>query len=305
MTALISLSSPLNNRSPVLSILDGLHQGVTLSLDKPFYSLGAGLHCDLVFSDSNIADEHLHLRIYDRDVTIEARGGDVRVMRGAHSISVPMGSGHRARLPLQLGIGAARLSVVPAEPRAYATIKPQLNTNHWPWMIAVVALLLGGSAFAFKSKPGRSQLPATVATQPSKSTMRPELTLEQARDWLEKQLRAEGLRAITLRVEDDQLIATGVFERPLKNHWVDLQQRFDQQFGNQVMLRSNVTQRPEIIAPRVRFQAVWFGPDPYVISDSGKRLYAGAALPDDWVLERVDPDAVILSRGDERFNLTF
>ena len=304
MTALISLSTTPQAQRPLLSILDGVHQGVALSLDQPVYVLGAGLHCDLVLSDPGIADEHLHLRMTERELAIEARGGDVRVVRGGQSINVPTGSGHRARLPVDIHIGAARLQIEQVGPATGTTNAPRRDDSRWLWMVALVALLLGGSAFALQSAPERSQPALAVASRVATTASQPVLTLKEARTWLEAQLRSDGFPAITLETAGDQLLAKGVFDRPLKSRWADLQQRFDQRFGGQVILRSSVTQRADIAAPRVRFQAVWFGTDPYVISDSGKRLYPGAALPDDWVLERIDPDAVVLSRGDERFSLT-
>ncbi len=70
------------------------------------------------------------------------------------------------------------------------------------------------------------------------------------------------------------------------------------------MLNPRVAVRADAARPRVRFQAVWFGANPYVINDSGKRLYPGAALADNWVLERIENNQVILARGEERFTFT-
>lgn len=306
MTALISLSSIHDNPFPVLSIIDGLHQGVALSLDKRLYALGCALHCDLVLSDPGIADEHLHLRINDREVAIEARGGDVVVVRSERSITVPMGSGHRARLPVEIRIGSACLTVAMADIPSGVAVdphsRPPLEGTQWLWVIALVLLLLGCSAFTFHNNPA-SDLSLTVLS-PASSPVSPVLTSVQAREWLEQQLSAEGFRAITLTEAGHQLLAKGVFDPGMKPGWAALQRRFDERFGQQVILRSSVTQRADIAPPRIRFQAVWFGTDPYIINDNGKRLYPGASLLDNWVLERIDPDAVVLSRGDEHFSLT-
>ena len=85
---------------------------------------------------------------------------------------------------------------------------------------------------------------------------------------------------------------------------MSVQQAYDARFAQQVVLHPNVVARAEIAKPRVRFQAVWFGEKPYVINESGKRLYPGAALADDWTLERIERDQVILARGEERFTFT-
>jgi len=41
-----------------------------------------------------------------------------------------------------------------------------------------------------------------------------------------------------------------------------------------------------------------------VINDTGKRLYPGAALADDWTLDSIENNQVILARGEERFTFT-
>lgn len=305
MTALISLSLTPDSQFPVLSIIEGLHQGVALALDKPLYALGSALQCDLVLSDPGVAEEHLHLRITDRNLAIEARGGDVVVVCAGRAIDVPQGSGHRARLPVEVRVGSACLRIAQAHPQADAAQLPgqrfTLEGMRGLGLGALMLLLVGGSAFAFQGRSMPERAPSTAAVT---SPAAPPLTPAQARHWLQQQLNAEGLAAITLTESSDQLFATGALEPRLKSNWTALLQRFDERFGGQVSLRSNVKQRAPIAAPRVRFQAVWFGPDPYVINDSGKRLYPGAALPDNWVLERIDSDQVVLSRGDEHFNLT-
>ncbi|MFJ3007452.1 FHA domain-containing protein [Pseudomonas fluorescens] len=304
MTALISLPLTPDSQFPVLSIIEGLHQGVALALDKPLYALGSALHCDLVLSDSGIADEHLYLRLTERELAIEARGGDVVVVCAGRAIKVPLGCGHRARLPVEVRVGEACLRLSRAHSQADAaqrsgqryTLEGMRGLG-----LGTLMLLLVGSAFAFQSKSMPERAPSTAAVT---SSAAPPLTPAQARQWVQQQLNAEGLQAITLTETSDQLFASGALEPRLKSNWTSLMQRFDERFGGQVSLRSNVTQRAPIAAPRVRFQAVWFGPDPYVINDSGKRLYPGAALPDNWVLEHIDSDQVVLARGDEHFKLT-
>ncbi|KJZ64582.1 SctD/MshK family protein [Pseudomonas fluorescens] len=307
MTALISLSSPSDFRSPALSVVGGVHQGVVLSLDKPLYTLGSALHCDLVLSDADIAKEHLLLRVSDHEVAIEARGGDVLVVgKGAQPVSLLMGSGHRTRLPVEIHIGSVRLSLTQAENPARAAPSARRLTSTreigWLCLCALTVLLLGGSAFALQDKP--DQVLPSVAATPAPLASPMAVTMAQARQWVEQRLQAEDMHSVVLAEAGDQLVAMGSVERSKKSRWSALQQAFDQRFGAQWNLRSSVTVRAEIAAPRVRFQAVWFGNDPYVINDNGKRLFPGAALPDNWVLERIEAHEVVLSRGEERFTLT-
>lgn len=168
-----------------------------------------------------------------------------------------------------------------------------------PWIVAFVLLFICAGALAVRSEA--PLLPATAAAEvaPVKKASR-----EHAKAWLEQQLQAAHLDTVKVSNSNGQLSATGTFEQSQKPQWLALQQAFDQRYGQQIVLNPRVAVRADAAAPRVRFQAVWFGPHPYVINDSGKRLYPGAALADNWVLERIENNQVILARGAERFTFT-
>ena len=102
MTALISLGPVASAGAPTLTVTGGLHQGSSLVLDQPVYTLGADLAADLVLSDPGVAGLHVRLRFEGGQVAVEALGGDVLL---SANVRIPQGSGHRARLPLQLRIG--------------------------------------------------------------------------------------------------------------------------------------------------------------------------------------------------------
>lgn len=297
MTALISVGLPAANGVPTLIVTHGLHQGSSLMLDQPVYTLGAALAADLLLSDPGIADLHLRLRFDAGFVAVEALGGDV-VITGtpAGEIQVPQGSGHRTRLPLQLRIGTAGVSL--AVPGAVEKA-PAARHRYLPWAVAGALLFVGTCALAVRNDPAPAQAVAAVAVSPS-----PKPSRAQAKAWLEQQLLAARLEGVKVNDVDGQLNAVGTFESAQKEQWVALQQAFDQRYGQQIVLNPRVAVRAEAARPRVRFQAVWFGTHPYVINDSGKRLYPGAALADNWVLERIENNQVVLARGDEHFTFT-
>ena len=294
MTALISMGPVAGMGAPTLTVTSGLHQGSSLVLDQPVYTLGADLAADLVLSDPAIAGLHLRLRFFEGgQVAIEALGGDV--LFGAN-VCIPQGSGHRARLPLQLRIGTVGVRLAVPE----GAEKPaRARRTVAPWIVAIALLFLCAAALAFRndSPPTRSAaiVEAPVVQTPSHA---------QAKAWLEQQLQAAHLDAVKVSSSNGQLSAVGSFEQSQKPQWLALQQAFDQRYGQQIVLNPRVTVRADAARPRVRFQAVWFGTNPYVINDSGKRLYPGAALADNWVLERIENNQVILARGEERFTFT-
>ncbi|QJI38897.1 SctD/MshK family protein [Pseudomonas sp. ADAK13] len=296
MTALISLGLPAVNGAPTLLVTHGLHQGSSLMLDQPVYTLGAALAADLQLSDPGIAELHLRLRFDGAQVAVEALGGEVLITGTAGDTRIPQGSGHRARLPLQLRIGTAGVSL--ALPGS-AEKPPAMTRTFTPWIIATALLFVCAGALAFRNYPPQAQTARPVAEKAAAKPSRAE-----AKAWFEGQLQAAHLDAVKVNDIDDQLNATGSFERAQKPQWVALQQAFDQRYGQQIVLNPRVAVRADAARPRVRFQAVWFGANPYVINDSGKRLYPGAALADNWVLERIENNQVILARGEERFTFT-
>lgn len=293
MTALISLGPVAGMGAPTLTVTGGLHQGSSLVLDQPVYTIGADLEADLVLSDPGIAGLHLRLRFEGGQVAVEALGGEV--LLGAH-VRIPKGSGHRARLPLQLRIGAAGVSL--ALP-AGAEPSPVTSRKLTPWIVAAALLLVCAGALAFRADPPLATV-AAVAEVPAVDKP----SLQQAKAWLEEQLQVARLDAVKVSDSHDQLSAVGSFEQSQKPQWLAVQQAFDQRYGQQIVLNPRVVVRADAARPRVRFQAVWFGVNPYVINDSGKRLYPGAALADNWVLERIENSQVVLVRGEERFTFT-
>lgn len=316
MTALISLtsvpgSSASGKSTPVLTITHGLHQGVCLSLDRSVYIIGSAANADLLLSDAGIAERHMALRFANGQVAVEAIGGDVLAF-GSHGreIRIPAGNGHRARLPLDIQVGDARLTLSSAndtrqKPAPARTAPAWLRKPHW--IIALLLMFLCVGAFAFRSEPvsplamsDKSDKKSSPAPQLQKQSA----TAVEARTWLERQLAAANLKQIKVSEVEGQLGVTGTYDPAQKGHWRSVQQAFDARFGQQVVLHPDVTARSEIAKPRVRFQAVWFGPNPYVINDSGKRLYPGATLADDWTLDSIDNNQVILARGEERFTFT-
>lgn len=267
------------------------------------YILGSAASADLILSDAGIAERHMVLRFAEGRVAIEALGGDVFVF-SAHGrqTRIPMGNGHRARLPVDIGIGDARLRLGSGVSAPAPAAAPSGWRSRLHWLIALILMCLCVGAFAFRGEPVAPT--ALAVSAPAPVVLPPSSTPAQAHLWVEQQLLAADLKGIRVSEAGGQLIAEGAYDPTQKSRWIALQQAYDQQFGQQVMLQANVSARSEIAKPRVRFQAVWFGANPYVINDSGKRLYPGAALSDGWMLERIENNEVILARGDERFTLT-
>lgn len=317
MTALISPTSLPRQAAAAASALQlditaGLHQGVCLALDLPAYLIGSGAQADLLLSDTGVAAAHLLLRLERETLAIEARGGDVQVTDAAgRSLLVPMGNGHRAHLPVDLQLGTARLRLQGA-----AAVKPHtaplLARSRAQWLCAAVFMGLCAAAFgsfslqrdhsevAMRAKDAGAGDQAALPAPNAPTTA----TAEQAQRWLAEQVQVAQLTRIEIGLRDGGLSAHGSVTPVQRTAWTSVQQAFDRRFGQAIVLHPQVSVSSVPATPRVRFQAVFFGPHPYVISDTGKRLYPGAAVADDWVLDRIEAGQVILARGAERFTFT-
>ncbi|KPX91529.1 Uncharacterized protein ALO62_05097 [Pseudomonas amygdali pv. myricae] len=311
MTALISLSgtpdaSVQESGVARLEILHGLHQGVSLLLDNPVYVIGSAAPADLVLGDADVAEQHVRLRFSVEHVAIEALGGDVTVFDslGQRRV-VNVGHGQRICLPVELLVGQSRLCLRSTRSaRPIPAVSRRLVLLKWPALAALLLLVTCATAFAFRA-PAESARHSIADSVPGSSTpVKSAPTLTQARSWLEGALQDARLTQLRVEEQGGQLNVEGAFPAAQKSSWLQIQQAFDTRFGQHIVLTPNVQASTALAAPRVRFQAVWFGRNPYVIDEHGKRVYPGALLPDNWRLESIEGNQVRLVRGDERFAFT-
>lgn len=314
MTALISLKPASHaatgeGNSAELEILDGLHKGVALALDKAVYRVGTASDTDLILGDAGVAARHLVLRLSGAQVAIEAMGGDVRIVdTNGNATLLQQGHGQRVRMPVELRIGEARLRLRGSQPQAdHAAASKSSLTPSAPGRRAIVLasllvllMLSGALAFGMRTEP---QAPTQRHSASHASPMHAP-TVEQAHAWLDQSLKDAELSQLQTRAYGGQLTVEGSYPAQLKDRWLEIQQTFDTRFGQHVVLTPRVQALAAVAKPRVRFQAVWFGRNPYVIDEHGKRLYPGASLQDNWVLEGIEGGQVRLVRGHERFAFT-
>lgn len=291
-------SLPLASRPffPKLDVLTGPHAGVTVDLESVVCRIGADVHCDIVLSDPRIQPFHLTLQLDERHLAIEASGGDVMI----GDRLLPHGHGCRCRLPVELSIGETSLRL------AYPTgaARPWLADQRLRAALLLSLLLTVIGLWWWPASPAPAPLAATdgVATPAlaAAGINDPAARLGQLRDRLD----SVGLHALSITPHENALSVSGSVDDAQRLRWIDVQQWYDRTWGNQPWLRNEVALVPAPRAPRVHFQAVWLGPQPYVINERGRRLYPGAALDDGWVLQRIENGRVVLVRNGKEFELT-
>lgn len=305
MTVMAAHFSTATHNQPTLQVVAGVHRGVSLAMQEPVCVIGAGAADDLVLSDAGIAAQHLRLRFGASQVGIEALGGDIQVTAAGRTTRVARGHGYRAALPLNLQLGDATLTLLaPAdEVRSHAPVwygKPQ-------WLMAGAFMgICAGALAMFHEAPADDPmafingLPATAS-----GINNPAPSLESVRADLVQRASKAKLNNLQIFASNGQLKASGALTVQQRPEWLALQQYFDSHYGRYFVLHSSdVAVRAPGAQPKVHFQAVWFGENPYVIDSTGKRLVPGAPLSDGWVIKDIKNEMVELARGDENFFFT-
>ncbi|MFC3691160.1 SctD/MshK family protein [Chenggangzhangella methanolivorans] len=283
-----------NSAVALLNITAGPHSGVVLPLDAPTCRIGSSPDSDIVLSDRDVAETHAALKFERGKLFIEAQGGPVGLKDG---LEIPQGQGAGVRLPADIRIGASVIRLAGLQ-------KPA------PWLqppmaaVACVALLLVGSIVATQAGFGD----AATDARPSNPEAASAVAGAQPDDpvaALRERVASAGVDGVTIEAVGDRIVAKGAIEDVAKPRWAAAQRWFDETYGGQYVLASEIGAKSAQARPRIQLQAIWFGPSPYVVTADGQRRYAGATLGDGWVLKEVRQDKVVVSKAGEEMTLSY
>lgn len=301
-----------------LEVVSGLHSGVSLILDKAEYRIGSTPQSDIVLRDAGLEPDHAIIRVERGDVRIEAIGGDVSLSTGLLS----QGNGCRLRLPAELSIGAARIRI--AGPDVSGAVI-NLASHAGNFSAVKTAVAAGGilcCAFAISvvahtavqpvSEVGAWKRTAELqgqgdkGMQPVQKKQSQELAAEAARQMNER-LTAAGVGSLKATAGDGRLSVSGALSSRQTAVWTDVQQWFDQTYGNRLTLTANVGVSDALSqgAPVLRVQAIWYGEHPYVLTEEGARYEQGAFLDNGWVLREIGENSILLAREGETFTIAY
>lgn len=286
--------------APQLRVTGGLHTGVALALNEPVYRIGTDADSDILLGDPGVLPGHVLLRFKGRGVAIEAVAGDVQVGERI----VACGTGYRCPLPVELKIGQALLQI--SAPHQQTTALPPAllwGQRHLPVLaMAAVTLMVGlySAMSVSQSAPAAPQVGLATTTEPGAAPA----TEQQVLEALRERLVEARLPMLSVNAQDNYLRVSGELDPDQRARWGTVQQWFDSHYGQSHLLQNAVTLRAPLAQPRVRIQGVWLGDKPYVVGERGERLYPGAAMADGWVLQRIEPEQLVLSRNGSEFNLS-
>jgi hypothetical protein len=299
----IAVSSSINATTLNLSVLTGLHAGVSVQLDEPMCRIGSDLACDIVLTDAGMSAQHVMLHLLPPHVVIEAYAADVFV---GHT-HVPQGTGYRCLLPVKLKIADVDLHIsCSSSSTGTSALRDFLTHPRIPrnYLLVIAALFTICMVVAFSfEKP-----PISVEVAPAESVIfdqDPALPLApSANAALHAKLAEAGLSALHVEGQEAYLRVSGELTSEMRPRWEDIQQWFDRTYGATHFLENTVSARVPAAAPRIRIQAVWLGESPYVIGERGERLYPGAAMKDGWILLRIEARQLVFKRNDTEYTFT-
>ena len=277
-----------------LSVLDGIHRGVTAAIEGGSCTIGAASDRDVVLADEDVAPDHLRLRFYGRQVAVDAVGGDARV-EGLPVIR--KGHGCRATLPIVVSLGAARI-------RLGRDVRQAGRLQHWLPVGAVALVLVIGGVLVANQSSGYGAANKTTEASGNEMSRQGVIPADgSVAEALRQHLADAGLDDLAVTESDRHLSVSGTVSEDGLATWTDVQRWFDGSYGGHYVLSSRVTTAAPAGVPEFSFQAVWFGTRPYVIDAQGQRRYPGAALQGGWVLKSIDPDGITVSRNGTDFLL--
>lgn len=302
-------------REVALQVTHGLHAGATLDLAEPLYTVGSSTESDIVLRDSGIAPIHARLRRKGSHVEVEAVGGDVTLANGE---VVPKGHGRRCKLPVEAIFGEAQVLLTgPSQAPAGFPVpgRPILVAAGLVAAAFVLSIAANGLSLAEADRSlrgtaadtkltklafadGLQQYAATDATNSSLAAdAQGPVDAAEAGKQLALRLAQAGIG--TLGVEDShgRLIVSGTVPTQQSEAWTDIQSWFDQTYGGQVPLVSDIVDGGVEQAPRLPLKAIWYGQRPYVITADGARYYEGAFVNDGWAIKQIGEKELLLTKG--------
>jgi hypothetical protein len=318
-------------RSPALalSVVAGIHSGVTYALKSREFRIGSAPHSDIVLRDPGIAAEHVKLLLERGTASIEATGGDI-IIDGE---PIARGQGCRTKLPFRLKLCNAELEFAATRGGASGTARifqTATATVGGPLLAValIVSLAYGLSAMARESSSpagasdtiadiknwahvawaGRSPSSGGVRkSEPPRSVERPGSPPRIAEAEHELKARLAGARLGAARVDaaGGRLAVSGQIGKQDVAAWTGIQQWFDQTYGDHLVLTTAIAIVDGKAAPVLQPQAIWYGEHAYVVAADGARYYEGTVLENGWTIQSIEADRILLSRDGQTSALTY
>jgi type III secretion protein D len=312
-----------------LHVSSGLHAGSTVVMGDKSAIVGGDTEADVVLLDEGIAAQHVRIEQKDSLLIVQALAPGVAVNGEALAVDTICD----AYFPILLDIGPVSIRIVgpppppPAIIHKFNDVTPKAlrrpMASHA--VIFLMALTgagligypfsgwLGGSNLSRPDKPIQ-QASAMAGSKPNIAqpfegvplltpVAPPALKPEVAADTMRKSIVTAGLQSLAVSVADGHIAVSGTLTPDEQTNWQKIQKNFDEQNTGQILLIDNVSVAAAPPAPRLGFEAVSLGKDPYVVV-AGRRHKTGSVI-DGWEIKAIERNRITIRRGTQTISLTY
>ena len=276
-----------------LTIEAGIQAGATLALSPGVHHVGASLDDDVVVVDAALGARHFTVEHHGA-TTLRTQAAALRLDGGSE---LAAGSSLRVDGSLRFRVGQTsfRLDAAPA-PHARTR---RLAAPFFGVVSCIAATLVmstpGAESNATLGLPLPDHVFAVAAATPS--------TAEVAAA-LGDRLAAGGLSGLQpASIADGTVEVSGTVSPGQRPGWAEARRWFDATYGGRVILVDRVG---AAAASPLSIAAVRPGSDaPFVIDQSGRRLFVGSEVADGWVVASIEATRVMVRRDAQTLAVRF
>lgn len=296
--ARLAVQRDLAARDCVLTIETGLQAGAWLVLPTGLHRVGGELGNDVVVSEAALAACHFEIE-HDGAVTLRACSAALRfadTAGGPAGRSIPV----EGSLRFQVGRTEFRLDApaLPLPPAAARRPAAPLGTLCAYVAVVLVVFAQGTECSEAVGRPAPGSLHAAASVAPAPG-------MAEIVAAVSERLAAGGLSRLQPAAGADGTVAvSGTLSPAQKAGWAEVKRWFDSTYGARLMLVDRVV----VIASKapLSIAAVRPGGDaPFVIDQSGRRLFVGSEIGDGWVVAAIEPTRVTVRRSAETLAVRF
>jgi type III secretion system (T3SS) inner membrane Yop/CscD-like protein len=294
-------------RSGVLIIEDGAHQAGRAVLARGRYLVGSSADNDIIISDLPGPGVAFTLHHRGRDIMLYADAA-VEI-----SDRKPLAPGQSARCVSSVRFTSGGINLRLEIAATVSTAETDHARRRIEWRVPTIAGVLVAAIMFVSLTSFRTVSPTTrpddaveltASISPATGGVLSDSKQEFALERLRQHLAADDLGSLAVTARPDGSIeARGQISKAQEAAWSEVGHWFDSLAGGQAVLVDAVTVAAEVQPLAV--QAVWPGPNPYVMDGSGDKLFVGSALAGGWTISSIDRSHVLITRGDESLSVRF
>ncbi len=312
-----------------LHVSSGIHAGTSVVLAEKTAIVGGDNEADIVLLDAGIAAQHVRIEQKEALLVIQALAAGVSVNGEALAVDTICD----AYFPAMLDIGPVSIRIVgpppptPAVLHTFNTVAPKTFKRPLVSHAFVVLMALAGAAligyplggwllgydqvqtatgpqFSFKAAESslNDALPFSAAP-PASPVSSPAIKPEKAAEIIRNSIAAASLATLVVTVVEGHIEVNGVLTPEEQKKWQIVQKGFDEKYTGQILLIDDVSIAAVPPAPRLGFEAVSLGKDPYVVV-AGRRHKMGSVI-DGWEITAIERNRITIRRGTQSVSLVF